>query len=419
MITKSRFILALFASLAILFSSCQDSVNSELEDTLDLSRGLDPIPEAQRSIVTINRGTDARADGYLKIFVENVGENPLIASGNYEAWCLEWNKSLRSSGDVHDDVSWFSTSGNDAWNPINYFFSIRDQIQADDPLLSFLDLQAILWVIAGEMRIAPEFDVLNMPAAQFPSRLRNGENLAINRNKVSNIARRVLQEAPEASVPFAGIIAQTATDEQDIYVPPTQLKDDAFVTIWDTNLGTGATVSLALDGDVDATIDWGDGTVTSVNTPGPHSHQYAIDGIYTVSVTGSATQYNGLTSGSNDVEKLISVLSWGDLGFENLDFAFSQAVNLRSVPVTSVGLADVTSMRAMFAGAELFDANIGNWNTSNVRDMTLMFYQASTFNRDLSGWNVQFICSEPSGFSEGATSWTEPQPDWEAECIVQ
>jgi len=117
------------------------------------------------------------------------------------------------------------------------------------------------------------------------------------------------------------------------------------------------------------------------------------------------------------VEKLSSVLSWGDLGFENMDFAFSQAINLRTVPITSLGLADVTSMRAMFAGAELFDADIGNWNTSNVRDMTLMFYQASTFNQDLSSWNVQFICSEPNGFDDGATAWTAPRPDWEAECI--
>jgi surface protein len=417
MITKSRFIFVLCTSFFILFSACQDTVNSELEDSLDLSRGLDPIPEAQRSTVTINRGTDASADGYLKIFVENVSENPLIASGSYEAWCLEWNKSLRSSGDVHDDVSWFSTSSNDAWNPINYFFTIREQLQADDPLLSFLDLQAILWVVAGEMSIAPEFDVLNMPTAQFPSRLRSGENLAINRNKVANIARRVLEEAPDASVPFAGIIAKTAPDEQDIYVPPTQLQDDSFVTIWDTNLGPGATVSLALDGDVDATIDWGDGTVSNVNTPGPHSHQYSIDGIYTVSVFGSVTQYNGLTTGSNDVEKLISVLSWGELGFQNMDFAFSQAVNLISVPVTSLGLANVTSMRAMFAGAESFDSDIGSWNTSNVRDMTLMFYESSSFNQNLSSWNVQFICSEPSGFDDGADAWTQPKPDWEAVCI--
>ena len=60
-----------------------------------------------------------------------------------------------------------------------------------------------------------------------------------------------------------------------------------FVTTWDTSLGDGNTVTLALAGDVNATIDWGDDTVETVTTPGPHVHDYGVDGIYTVSVTGS------------------------------------------------------------------------------------------------------------------------------------
>jgi len=55
-----------------------------------------------------------------------------------------------------------------------------------------------------------------------------------------------------------------------------------FVTTWNTSLESGTTVTLALAGTVDATIDWGDGTITSVNTPGPHVHDYGSDGIYTV-----------------------------------------------------------------------------------------------------------------------------------------
>ena len=239
-------------------------------------------------------------------------------------------------------------------------FSIRGQLQAEDPLLSFLDIQAVVWVLAGEMRIAADFDVLNMPAARFPSRLLNGENLAINRSKVAAIAVRVLEEAPGANIPFAGIIAQTANDEQDIYVPPIQLQEDSFITKWDTNLGPGTTISLALDGFVNATINWGDGSVTAVNSPGPHTHEYSIDGFYAVSVTGSVTHYNGLSVGGKDVEKLTAITSCGNLGFENMDFAFSQASNLTSAPATSVGIDNVTSMRAMFAGATSFNTDIGN-----------------------------------------------------------
>jgi hypothetical protein len=49
---------------------------------------------------------------------------------------------------------------------------------------------------------------------------------------------------------------------------------DAFVTTWNTNLGFYTTVTLALAGTVNATIDWGDGTLTAVNTAGPHTHDY-------------------------------------------------------------------------------------------------------------------------------------------------
>jgi len=44
--------------------------------------------------------------------------------------------------------------------------------------------------------------------------------------------------------------------------------------------------------------------------------------------------------------------------------------------------------------------------------MAYMFYGAITFNKDLSGWCVSLMSSEPSDFSTGASSWTEPQPSW-------
>ena len=141
--------------------------------------------------MTINRGT-AATDGYFTIQIDKIDETPLLAPGVHEAWCLEWHKNLRSNGDVHQDVKWFSTGGNDTWKPLNYLFSIRPQLQAHDPDLTFRDIQAVVWVLAGEMSIAPEFDVLNLPVNRIPSRLRNGSELAIDREKVASIARLVM-----------------------------------------------------------------------------------------------------------------------------------------------------------------------------------------------------------------------------------
>jgi len=46
--------------------------------------------------------------------------------------------------------------------------------------------------------------------------------------------------------------------------------------------------------------------------------------------------------------------------------------------------------------------------------MSYMFCDASAFNQNLSGWCVTLIPSKPSGFDDGATSWTDPnwRPVW-------
>jgi len=237
-----------------------------------------------------------------------------------------------------------------------------------------------------------------------------------------------------------------------------------FVTSWNTNLGTGTTVTLALDGTVDATIDWGDGTVQQVTAPGPHVHDYGIAGFYTVSVIGTVTAYNSLSRGgsSSELRKLVSIEAWGDVGFTSMRNAFRSATNLTTVPATSAGLENVTdmtvmfalasafnqpigdwhtggvtSMNSMFEGASLFNQPIGAWNTGEVTDMrsmfqdapsfnqpigdwdtgkvnnmAAMFSNASTFNQDLSGWCVSLIFSQPSGFDQGATAWTLSRPVW-------
>jgi hypothetical protein len=121
----------------------------------------------------------------------------------------------------------------------------------------------------------------------------------------------------------------------------------AFVTTWDTNLGEGTTVTLALAGSVNATIDWGDGAIQSVTTAGPHVHDYGTNGVYTVSVTGSVSGYS--SGVSPEAAKLIRVDAWGEVGF--------------------------TSMSSAFAG-----------------------------------WCVGEIEAPPSDFDAGATSWVLPRP---------
>ena len=192
------------------------------------------------------------------------------------------------------------------------------------------------------------------------------------------------------------------------------LRDYCFVTTWDTSLGDGTTVTLGLAGEVDATIYWGDGAVTDVNKPGPHVHDYGVDGVYTVAVDGSVTAYDGYNNGgeASECAKLVSVDSWGHLGFTSMRYAFSYCVNLVSVPNTTEGIESVTVMHMMFLRASSFNCDITGWDTSNVGDMSFMFNGASSFNQPIGNWNTSNVYGL-SGMFKDAKSFNQPIGNWD------
>ena len=193
----------------------------------------------------------------------------------------------------------------------------------------------------------------------------------------------------------------------------------AFITTWDTSLGDGTTVTLALAGTVDATIDWGDGTVEHVTTPGPHTRDFGVDGTYTVKVTGTVTSYNSWSNGGpiSERHKLVSVDSWGDLGFTSLGSAFRDASNLIAVPADSEGIEAVTQMGWMFWGASSFNHDIGNWDVSKVTSMARMFQDASAFNQDIGGWNTAKVVDMSSMFWN-ASAFNQDIGGWDVSRVM-
>ena len=204
-----------------------------------------------------------------------------------------------------------------------------------------------------------------------------------------------LGEPKDPSADLAPAIVDNFVNTCDFAVMAANWEYDseAFITVWDTNLEEGTTVTLALCGDVEATVDWGDGILEEVSGNGPFVHDYGVDGVYTVAVKGSVEAYNSLCYGGDMSErrKLISVNSWGRVGFTCMEYAFANAINLRSVPSTSKGIASVTNMYGMFYNANVFNSDISQWDTSNVTDMSYMFYGTYLFNQDIGEWNTSNV----------------------------
>jgi surface protein len=209
--------------------------------------------------------------------------------------------------------------------------------------------------------------------------------------------------------------------------PPLQL-------IFDTSKGTGLAVTLELRGTVNVDIDWGDNSsIESVTSSGRTTHTYASAGIYTVKVTGFLTQFgpgtqttpNTLKGRSNDVysdfqgtpniDKLVSVQSFGELGITSFSGAFFGATNLETVPATLP--PGVTDMGSMFFQATSFNGDIGGWDVGKVTNMSYMFFQATSFNGDISGWDVGKVTDMGSMFAD-ATSFNGDIGGWDVDKVT-
>jgi len=328
--------------------------------------------------------------------VDNVKSNPFLAAGQNEAWCLEWKKDLRSSGDLHKDVKWFSSEKNDKWKPLNYFFSIRKQLQKDDPDLTFREIQAVVWVLAGEMGIAPEFNVLSLPVDQLPARLRSNGEVNFSREKVSAIATTVLRKAPDASVPFSGVIAQTAEDQQDIFVPDDEFAlDENGVTVVCTD------ASLSETGFVNGVVyEAVDNALLAVR----RDQGADLTTLCTTLVTDMVDLFNGMADFNQDIG------SWDVSNVTDMEAMFRDAVSFNQ-DIGSWNTTNVTSFYWMFSGASAFNQPIGDWNTENVTLMARMFFNAKVFNEPIGEWNTSSVTNMANMFIQAA-AFNKPLASW-------
>ena len=178
-----------------------------------------------------------------------------------------------------------------------------------------------------------------------------------------------------------------------------------FSSTWRV-LADGETITLPLvdDGSTyNFTVDWGDGSPISEITAHDDedkTHTYENEGDYNLVIEGTLEAWSFNNAGDKD--KILSVESFGDLGYKNLSGAFHGCANLG---VFKGGItSDVTDMSSMFEGATAANPDVSNWDVSKVTDMTSMFEGATAANPDVSNWDVSKVTDMTDMFNGSGLS---------------
>ncbi|WP_157417828.1 BspA family leucine-rich repeat surface protein [Aequorivita capsosiphonis] len=185
-------------------------------------------------------------------------------------------------------------------------------------------------------------------------------------------------------------------------------QEDYFITTWKTdNPGVSSTSSITIptfsEDIYNYDVSWKNDGVWETGFTGDASHDYGMEGTYTVAIRGDFPHlffydYND----SKDNKKILSIEQWGNNPWSSMRSTFYNCSNIFDNSTDFPDLSQVTDMWGMFNGASSFNGEIENWDVSDVTDMSYMFRGASIFNRDISNWDVSNVVYMPYMFYEAS-----------------
>lgn len=181
-----------------------------------------------------------------------------------------------------------------------------------------------------------------------------------------------------------------------------------------------ATVELPIAQNVNVDVQWGDCEEDTLGHTSDHpEHTYAEAGDYQVRVQGTFERLysGGMTSLAKGVANwLVSVDHWGeDTGTTSAAQGLWYTRELTYVAEPPSTVTDVTQMfmSSRYAG----DANIGNWDVSNITSFSSMFNGNSAFNAPIGGWKTTSAENMATMF-QGASSFNQPIGEWDVSNVT-
>ncbi|MFH5886413.1 hypothetical protein ACG2F4_19060 [Halalkalibaculum sp. DA3122] len=214
---KKSSILTYFLSVAVL---CLTGISCNLNSSheADLEKTLEPVEEVtfingtENTTITVNK----TGSSLYEIMFKGVGSNNIIADGNHEGWCLDWQTPIESDNGTYEGIKLYSTYRVEKWKPINYFLNIRDELKEQYPEVTWREFQIAIW----SLRANPPFDLETISVEDLPAVVKKDGQPNFSYDLVNQILAQVESGHQnfeyEEGVQFA-VIAETPVDVQTLF----------------------------------------------------------------------------------------------------------------------------------------------------------------------------------------------------------
>ena len=103
--------------------------------------------------------------------------------------------------------------------------------------------------------------------------------------------------------------------------------------------------------------------------------------------------------------------------FRSISFSPPENSRTFNADISNWDTSEVTTMRGMFDRAAAFNQDIGGWDTSEVTDMRGVFDEATAFNQDIGGWDTSEVTDMAYMFDE-ATAFNQDIGDWDTSQVA-
>ena len=133
---------AIIASVIFGVTGCDKGTEVDFAESFKYVKSVTPINSPQNTSMDLQ---DGNQESFFTV--------KLNGGAAMEAWCVEWNE--RANKETQKGVNLYSTRGKEQWKKLNYFMSIKDELKANDPDLTYREIQVVIWSLIDN----PTFDV--------------------------------------------------------------------------------------------------------------------------------------------------------------------------------------------------------------------------------------------------------------------